>query len=55
MASEKAVEDVSVVAESKKVEHNVDVVDSIPDILDLPTEKTDYVNANVPRDEPVKV
>ena len=50
MASEKPVQDVTDVTESKKEEENVDVVESskdknIPDVLDLSTEKTDE---NVP-------
>lgn len=57
-----ASEDLSVVAESKKVEDNVDVDNSEdmnkPEVLDLSTENTDNVNANVSKDEaskPVKV
>ncbi|CAN6995948.1 unnamed protein product [Brassica rapa subsp. trilocularis] len=50
MASEKPVQDVTDVTESKNEEENVDVVESskdknIPDVLDLSTEKTDE---NVP-------
>ncbi|RID61745.1 hypothetical protein BRARA_E00871 [Brassica rapa] len=50
MASEKPVQDVTDVTESKREEENVDVVESskdknIPDVLDLSTEKTDE---NVP-------
>lgn len=50
MASEKPVQDVTDVTETKKEEENVVVVESskdknIPDVLDLSTEKTDE---NVP-------
>ncbi|KAL1218998.1 Protein WVD2-like 4 [Cardamine amara subsp. amara] len=53
-----ASEDLSVVAESKKEEENVAVDNSkdmnTPEVLDLSTEKTDNVNANVPKDEASK-
>ncbi|CAN8316542.1 unnamed protein product [Cochlearia groenlandica] len=58
MASEKHVEDVSVVAESKKEEGYVDIVESgdknVPDILDLSTDKTDNVDVNLLEDEASK-
>ncbi|CAH2059181.1 unnamed protein product [Thlaspi arvense] len=55
MASEKPVEDVSVVAGSKKEEDNVHLENhrdkNRPEALDLSTEKTDNANENAPKDE----